>query len=181
MTAAVLEFERDAVADARLAQRAGSIAAAIVAWNLWRDEHLEATLALDDAELEQRSELIAWLFPTGGRSHAAPDAPVIGRRELRALAETDPATQNALRRSFARVALMLGLAATEGSLQWVSEPRAWAKAARYDWRVYRMLRCVHVAGLEEAQQLMRFLTVELGDDPARAEALGWYRHQVATR
>ena len=178
---ASIEFERSTFADAALAQRAVSIGTAISSWQSWCDNHLEATLSLDDAELERRPELIAWLFPTGGRSHAAPNAPVIGRRELRALAESDPAIQHVLRRSFARVARMLGLVTAEGRLQWAGEAQAWAQTVRRDSRVYRMLRCLHVAGLEEAQPLMRFLVAELGGDPARAEALSWFRHQVATR
>jgi hypothetical protein len=180
-SASVLEFEADVAADARLTQRAVGIASAISSWQRWREKHLEATLALADADLRRRCELISWLFPTGGRSRSAPDAPVIGRRELRALAEADPATRHALRRSFARVSKMLGLVATGDGLRWAREPQAWANAARHDRRVYRMLRCVHIAGLKEAQQLMRFLVDEMGGDPARADALSWYRHQVASR
>jgi len=44
-----------------------------------------------------------------------------------------------------------------------------------------LLRSVHSAGLQtEAQKLFSFVERELGGDAARAEALAWYRHQLAS-
>lgn len=44
-----------------------------------------------------------------------------------------------------------------------------------------MLRCLHVAGLNtQAYMLMALLVDELAGDARCAEALAWYRHQLAS-
>lgn len=176
-----LEFDPPSVADALAAHRSAIETANVASWRAWMSANLEPALALSDAEIERRPSLIAWLFPSGGASRAHPEAPVIGRRAMRRLVATDPALQDSLARAFDRMVAELGLEERQGALCWQAQPQRWAAARQRDWRVYRMLRCVHNAGLEaRARMLMAFLEQELGGDPARAEALSWFRHQVAS-
>ena len=139
----------------------------IARWRAWLDAHLDGPTTIDD---------VPWAFPTGGRSSSTPNAPVIGRRELRALVDGDAALRDAMARAFNRVVGLLGLIERAGRLVWRAEPHTWASGTRQDRRVYRMLRSVHNAGLErQAGLLMAFLELV-----ARPEALSWYRHQVAS-
>ena len=93
----------------------------------------------------------------------------------------DLALKQGMRRAFARMMVALGLEDRAGALVWRAEPLPWALGRKHDRRVYRLLRSVHSAGLHvEAQKLMSFLERELSRDAARAEALSWYRHQVAS-
>ena len=158
-------------------ERETSIAVDIARRRAWLDSDLADTLAGTgtgaDAEVERR---LSWMFPAGGRSSADPAAPVIGRREMRALAAADPALADTMGRAFDRVLIVLGLVEREGALQWRDEQEAWASRPRQDRRVYRMLRSLHTAGLErQAGLLMAFMEVV-----AQPGALAWYRHQVAS-
>jgi hypothetical protein len=168
-------------ADDLVARRSASIATNVERWRAWVASDLPAVLTLPHDALEARPGLFAWLFPTGASSRLEPDAPRIARRELAAAANGDPALRDALERAFGRAVLLLGLVEVDGALTWREGPAAWALGARYDRRVYRMLRCLHVAGLSaQAGMLMAFLQRELDADAGRADALSWYRHQVAT-
>lgn len=159
------------------AKRELGIAESIAAWRAWLAENLEQTLALD----ELTPAHFAWLFPMGGRGSADRESPVIGRRELCAVVAADPVLADALSRSFDRAMGLLGLVDRAGQLEWAGKPMPWAIRTRLDRRVYRMLRSVHNAGLRSrSEALMAFLERELDGDPARAEALSWYRHQVAS-
>jgi len=170
-----------AFGDDLAARRAASIAANVARWRAWVTSELPAVLALPDNALEARPGLFAWMFPTGARSRLEPDAPRIARRELAAAVAVDPLLREALGRAFDRAVQFLGLVEADGALAWREGPAAWALSARYDRRVYRMLRCLHVAGLSaQANLLMAFLQHELGADARRADALSWYRHQVAS-
>jgi hypothetical protein len=89
--------------------------------------------------------------------------------------------RRAVAAAFDWVVQILGLVDRDGALHWRDGPQVWALGTKHDRRVYRMLRCVHNVGLDDrAQMLMRFLERELGRDPARADALAWYRHQLAS-
>jgi hypothetical protein len=174
------DFDPIAFADALANQRAGSIAENVERWRAWMATELPELLALPHDALASRPGLWAWLFPTGSASRADPTAPRIGRRELAAAVEGDPVLRDALVAAFSRVLVPLDLVEVDGALTWREAPAAWALSTRCDRRVYRMLRCLHVAGLgREATMVMAFLGAELGGDPRRAEALSWYRHQVA--
>ncbi len=174
-------FDPEAFAEERSVERDASNMENVAKWRAWQRASLDETIALSDAALDQRPSAIAWMFPTGGRSHADPEAPVIGRRVLRATSVDDPELPSALLQSFSRVVRHLGLVERDGRLVWRAAPQAWAALPQRDWRVYRMLRCVHNAGLAtQAAMLMKFLDRELGGDPARADALAWYYYQVAS-
>jgi hypothetical protein len=176
-----LSFDPIAFADDLVARRAASIAANVAHWRAWVTSRLPEVLALPDDALEARPGLFAWLFPTGASSRLEPDAPRIARRELAAAVESDQVLRDALGRAFDRALPLLGLVETDGALTWRDGPAAWALSPRYDRRVYRMLRCLHMAGLNaQACMLMAFLQRELGADPRRADALSWYRHQLAS-
>ena len=151
--------------------RAAREAANVARWRAWLIADLPA---ITDEEINARWR---WMFPLGGRSRLDPTAPAIGRRAVRAAVDTDPALRQALLRAFRRALATLGLVVRDGALQWRHKPLAWALGAKHDRRVYRMLRSVHNAGLQaQAGMLMRFLEREVKS----AEALAWYRHQVAT-
>ena len=170
-----------AFADDLAARRAASIAQNVTRWRAWVQDGLADALALPDDAIQARPGLFAWLFPTGASSRLEPDAPRIARRELAAAVGGDPALRDALERAFDRAVRFLGMVEAGGALMWRDGPAAWALGARYDRRVYRMLRCLHVAGLSaQAGMLMALLQRELGADPRRADALSWYRHQVAS-
>ena len=170
-----------AFADDLAARRAASIAQNVARWRAWVTAELPRVLALPDDALEARPGLFAWLFPTGAPSRLEPDAPRIARRELATAVAGDPELRDALARAFDRALPLLGLVEADGALAWREGPAAWALSARYDRRVYRMLRCLHVAGLDaHVCMLVALLERELGADARRAEALSWYRHQVAS-
>ncbi len=176
-----LSFDPIAFANELAARRVASIAQNVARWRIWVTSRLPEVLAMPDDALEGRPGLFAWLFPTGAYSRLEPDAPRIARRELAAAVESDQALRDALAHAFDRALPLLGLVEADGALTWCDGPAAWALGARCDKRVYRMLRCLHVAGLgAQAGMLMAFLQRELGADARRAEALGWYRHQVAS-
>lgn len=164
-----ISVDPELLADRLRSERDTSIAVDIARRRAWLDSDLADTLAGSDGDFEH---WLAWLFPTGGRSSADPAAPVIGRREMRALG---PQVSEPLARSFDRVLIVLGLVEREAALQW-REQETWASRPRQDRRVYRMLRSLHTAGLErQAGLLMAFMEVV-----AQPAALAWYRHQVAS-
>lgn len=169
------------VALQRRQERRQRIAASVARWHAWLEANLESTLALSNIEIELRPAVVAWWFPTGGQSRHDPEAPVIGRHALLTEVESSRALRTAMCRAFDRMMSVLGLAERDGRLRWLAEPRPWALGARHDRRVYRMLRSMHSAGLQpRSAMLMAFLEAELAGDPKRAEALAWYRHQVAS-
>jgi len=149
-------------------------------WRGWMTANLERVLALGDTEILD-PHIVVWLFPIGKRSRTDPEAPAISRGALRQLVQGDPALKQGMRKAFDRVMAALGLADSAGALAWRAGPLPWALGRKHDRRVYRLLRSVHSAGLHvEAQRLMSFLERELSRDAARAEALSWYRHQIAS-
>ena len=153
-------------------EREDRIAEDSLRWRAWLEANIDRPLGLAD---------VPWLFPTGGRSTTDPTAPVIGRRELRALVAGDRWLADAMGQAFDQVIGALGLVERAGRLRWREEPLPWAMANRHDRRVYRMIRSVHNAGLRApSAMLMALLEDELAGDPRRADALSWYRHQVAT-
>jgi hypothetical protein len=165
-------IDPDVLADDLRHGREQRIAEDALRWRAWLEPNIDRPLDLVD---------VPWLFPIGGRSSANPCAPVIGRRELRALVDSDPWLAHAMGAAFDGILAVLGLVEQDGSLHWIDAPRAWAMAARHDHRVYRMLRSVHNAGLRSrSAMLMNFFESELAGDPTRADALSWYRHQVAS-
>jgi len=181
MHPAAPDFDPIAFADDLAARRAASIAESVARWRAWVAVELPAVLALPDNALAARPGMFAWLFPTGSPSRLEPDAPRIARRELATAVEGEPALRDALERAFDRAVLFLGLVEADGVLIWREGPAAWALSTRYDRRVYRMLRCLHVAGLsDQAGMLMALLQHELGADARRADPLSWYHHQVAS-
>jgi hypothetical protein len=162
-------------------ERRRRVADSILRWRVWIDVNLERTLALTDTEIKGSPGLIAWWFPTGGRSRDDSSAPAISRRVLRAVVSSNPPLRAAMCRAFDRMVGFLGMVEHHGLLHWRDGPRPWATSSRHDRRVYRMLRSIHSAGLEQrTRMLMTFLEQELGGDPNRADALAWYRHQVAS-
>ena len=154
--------------------------ASIAKWRHWMAANLERVLALSDAEVSD-PRLVVWLFPIGKQSRTDPHAPAITRGALRQLVQNDAELKQSVRKAFDRLMVALGLQERAGVLTWRARPLSWALGRKHDRRVYRLLRSVHSAGLHaEAQKLFRFLERELGGDPSRAEALAWYRHQLAS-
>jgi len=149
-------------------------------WRGWMIANLEEVLALGDTEMLD-PHIVVWLFPIGKRSRTDPEAPAISRGALRQLVQGDPTLKQGMRKAFDRMIAALGLEESAGALAWRAGPLQWALGRKHDRRIYRLLRSVHSAGLHvEAQKLMSFLERELSRDAARAEALSWYRHQVAS-
>ena len=161
-------------------QREESNRVNVAKWRAWLAANLDRVLAMSDSEVSE-PHLVVWLFPIGKRSRTDPEAPFISRGVLRETVLGDPTLRDAMRTAFGRVMAALGIEERAGALVWRQRPLPWALGRKHDRRVYRILRSLHSAGLDaEARKLLALLERDMGADAARAEALAWYRHQLAS-
>ena len=66
------------------------------------DRHIVDVLSWDDAQLEASHDYIQWLFPLLVASSAVPSAPILSRKEIQTIRESD-AAQASLRRAAERM------------------------------------------------------------------------------
>jgi hypothetical protein len=120
---------------------------------------LQELWAWDDGRLEEVHDFIQWLFPLPEASAFNPRAPVLTADDIAAF-RAEPALRENLLRSFARILAFLGLTAaadgtvTEGPNFAAREPEVWADP-NHNWlRVTRILRSLHLLGLEEQSRAL---------------------------
>ena len=126
--------------------------------------HLDEVLAWDDDQLEAVHDFIQWLFPLPEPSRFNPDAPLLSPDDVVAFRAGGLPRAN-LKRSFERILTFLGLerlpdgTVEEGPTFPARAADAWA-APNHNWlRITRILRSLHLLGLEEeAEALYRYLS-----------------------
>ena len=106
-------------------------------------------LAWDDARLERVHDIIQWLFPLPEPSAFNPDAPILTPADIAAF-RTDAGLRRALLAALARMRSFYGLPANP------ARHLAWLTPGNHNMlRLSRMLRCLHLLGLdEEAAELL---------------------------
>ncbi len=151
---AILDFYEEAAADNR-----GRFLTDILAW--------------DDARLEAVHDYIQWLFPLPERSAFNPAAPILTDSDIAAFHDR-PALHAALAKSLVRMRAFYGLPA--GKVR----QAAWLTPGNHNLlRLSRILRCLHLLGLEhEAGALLRDLEALYkagAGSVIGAETLGYWR------
>ena len=133
-------------------------------------------LAWDNAQLETVHDTIQWLFPLPEPSAFNPDAPVLTSADIAAF-RTDAALRRALLAVLARMRSFYGLGGDP------ARQAAWLTPGNHNMlRLSRILRCLHLLGLdEEAVELLRELEVLYQGGAAAVigpVTLGYWRRAV---
>ena len=138
-----------------------------------RGRSLADILAWDDARLEAVHDYIQWVFPLPERSAFNPGAPLLTDADIAAFHD-HPALHVALCKSLARMRAFYGLPGGK------ARQAAWLTPGNHNLlRLSRILRCLHLLGLEhESHALLRDLEALYKAGAGAvigAETLGYWR------
>ena len=138
-----------------------------------RGRSLASIVAWDDGRLEAVHDYIQWLFPLPEASGFNAGAPILTAEDIAAF-RVSPALLDALRRSLARMRAFYRL---PGGGPWLTPGN------HNLLRLSRILRCLHVLGLDpEAASLLRELEALYDGGAGRVigpVTLGYWRRAVA--
>ncbi len=142
-----------------------------------RGRSLADIQAWDDGRLEAVHDYIQWLFPLPDASAFNPGAPILSDEDIAAF-RSDAGLRRALLASLARMRRFYGLAGDP------ARQAAWLTPGDHNMlRLSRILRCLHLLGLEDAAAaLLRELEALYQAGAGRAigpVTLGYWRRAVA--
>jgi hypothetical protein len=120
---------------------------------------LEEILEWNNADWEFEHDFIQWLFPTTEESLFNTDAPILTPEHIYVW-HADKLLQHNLRKSYERWLSFCGVDRLENGLTLTDfKQNVWARQNHNWWRITRVLKSLHVLGLEkEAAEFFEFLT-----------------------